>query len=93
MRAGVAFAVCALSLCLIGPAAAKNSSEGNIKRASVMRAKAKDLRDQANHLRDGEGVTKPNVSRAVKMEKEADALERQANSLDPQDWPPKDSKD
>ena len=89
MRAGVAIAICALALGLIGSAAAKETSEGGVKRASVMRAKAKDMRDGANHLRDGEGVEKPSVGRAVKMEKDADALERQANKIDPQDWPPK----
>jgi len=90
MRAGVAIAVCALTLGLIGSAAAKNSSDATVRRASVMRTKAKDLRDAANHLRDGENVSKPNVPRAVKMEKEADSLERQANKVDPQDWPPKE---
>src|SRR5437867_9145957 len=41
----------------------------------LLRAKAEALREQANHLRDGEGVTHTNVGKAKELEKEADSLE------------------
>lgn len=90
MKTTVVIATCALALGLVGSATAKHSSDATIRRASEMRTKAKDLRDAANHLRDGEGVEKANVTRAVKMEKEADTLERRANQVDGQEWPPQE---
>ena len=97
MRARVAFAVLALTFGLVGPAAAKqpkassgDADEAAQRRASILRAKAEGLREQANHLRDGEGVKHPNVGKAKGLEKEADSLDAQANRIDAQEWPPKD---
>jgi hypothetical protein len=91
MRTGTVVAVLLLTLGLplSDSAFAKGSGEATVRHASVLRAKAAELRDQANHLRDGEGVKKPNVPRAKSLEKKADQLERQANKMDPQEWPPK----
>jgi hypothetical protein len=86
--AGIAI-ILGLTLSISGRALAKDSSEATARKASVMRAKAAELRDQANHLRDGEGVKKPNVAGAKKLEREADALRKRADQLDPQQWPPK----
>jgi hypothetical protein len=93
----VAMTVLALAVGLAIPVAAKQPkdsssdiSETSQRRASVMRAKAEDLREKANHLRDGEGVKHPNVAKAKQLERQADSLEAQANRLDAQNWPPKD---
>jgi hypothetical protein len=97
MRARVTIAVLALAVGLAGPVAAKQPkgsssdvSEAAQRRASVLRAKAEALREQANHLRDGEGVKHPNVGKAKQLERRADSLEAQANRVDAQNWPPKD---
>ena len=92
MRAGNVVAVVAITLGLTLPlsALAKGSGEASVRKASVLRAQAAALRDQANHLRDGEGVKTPNVPRAKALERKADQLQRQANQIDPQDWPPKE---
>jgi len=92
MRTGIAATVFAttfgLILALSSPASAK-SEEQRVRSASVLRAKAAEMRDQANHLRDGEGVKKPNVPRAKELERKADQLRQQADKMDPQEWPPK----
>lgn len=96
MRAGVAIAVGALALDLAGAtvlhaeAASSEESATAPRRASVLRATAEALREQANHLRDGEGVNHANVGKAKELEKEADSLEAQANRIDAQDWPPRE---
>jgi hypothetical protein len=91
MRAAIAVVVFVMVFGLHGLASAKESeaSDANVRSASVLRAKAAELRDKANHLRDGEGVKKPNVAGAKKLEREADALRKRADQLDPQQWPPK----
>ena len=97
MRARVALAVLALAFGLTGPAAAKrlndsssDSSEAAQRRASVQRAKAAELREKANALRDGEGVKHANVGKAKQLERQADALDAKANRIDAQDWPSRD---
>jgi len=80
-----------LMLALSAPASAASDDPGNNRKvhtASVMRAQAAELRDKANHLRDGEEVKRPNVAAAKKLDRKADALQRQANKIDPQQWPP-----
>jgi len=98
MRTGIAISVLALVLGLAGTGAAAShrkgtgsgdSSEQTQRHASTLRAKAQELRQQANHLRDGEEAHgKPNVPKAHQLERKADALEAQANKLDSQGWPP-----
>jgi cell division protein FtsB len=98
MRTGVAISVLALLLGFAGISAAKpahkasgesSRSEQTQRHASTLRAKAQELRQQANHLRDGEeSHGKPNVPKAHQLERKADALEAQANKLDAQGWPP-----
>ena len=93
MRAGIAVTVFAMTfglmLALSAPASAKSeSNERAVHTASVMRAQAAAMRDQANHLRDGEEVKRPNVAGAKKLDRKADQLQRQADKIDPQQWPP-----
>ncbi len=98
MRTAVAISVLALVLgfAATGGAASHHrgagsgdSSEQTQRHASLLRAKAQELRQQANHLRDGEEAHgKPRVGKAHELERRADALEAQANKLDAQGWPP-----
>ena len=98
MRTTIAISVLALVLGLAGTGAAAShhrgkgsgdASEQTQRHASTLRAKAQELRQEANHLRDGEEAHgKPKVGRAHELERTADALEAQANKLDNQGWPP-----
>jgi len=97
MRTRLAVAALVLVFGLAGPVAAKqprdsssDSSESAQRRASVMRAKAEELREKANALRDGDGIKHPNVGKAKQLERQADALEAKANRIDAQNWPPKE---
>lgn len=57
------------------------------RRASVMRAKAAELRMQAEAMRDAKGN---NPGKAKELDAEADKLIERANSVDGIAWPPKE---
>ena len=64
-----------------------SASEQSERRASVLRARAAELKMQAEALRDAK---QNNPARAKQLDAQAESLYQQANKIDDIAWPPRE---
>ena len=64
-----------------------SASEQSERRASVLRARAAELKMQAEALRDAK---ENNPARAKQLDAQAESLYEQANKIDDIAWPPRE---
>jgi hypothetical protein len=64
-----------------------SASEQSERRASVLRARAAELKMQAEALRDAK---ENNPARAKQLDAQAESLYQQANEIDDIAWPPRE---
>lgn len=64
-----------------------SASEQSARRASVLRARAAELKMEAEALRDAKGN---NPGRSKQLDAQAEALYEQANKIDDIAWPPRE---
>ena len=74
------------ALVALGTSGLAPASEQSERRASVLRARAAELKMQAEALRDAKGNNPP---RAKSLDAKAEALYQRANKIDDIAWPPR----
>ena len=74
------------ALVALGTSGLALASEQSERRASVLRARAAELKMQAEALRDAKGNNPP---RAKSLDAKAERLYQQANKIDDIAWPPR----
>jgi len=87
MKANRLLAIGIVGLAVTVSAAWGAGDKSSERQASVLRAKAAELRMQAEATRDAKGN---NPGKAKQLDLEADQLIERANSLDGIAWPPKE---